>query len=394
MEGEKNGVPVEVAMIYNSSYAENLHSYVNNINTHEGGTHLAGFRRGLTSSLKKFADASGMLDKLKFDIAGDDFREGLTAIISVKVSEPQFEGQTKTKLGNREVTSAVSQAVSEMIEIHMEENPNDAKTIIEKVILAAQARHAAKKAREMVQRKTVMSIGGLPGKLSDCSNQDPAECEVFLVEGDSAGGTAKQGRDRAFQAILPLRGKILNVEKAMSHKVFENEEIKNIFTALGVTIGTEEDSKALNLSKLRYHKIVIMCDADVDGSHIATLILTFFFRYMKELIEAGHIYIATPPLYLIKKGQKKRYAWNEDEREAIANEFKGSVSVQRYKGLGEMNAEQLWDTTMNPEFRTLRQVAIDNGVEADRIFSMLMGDDVPPRREFIEKNAKYANIDV
>ena len=393
MEGEKNGVPVEVAMIYNSSYAENLHSYVNNINTHEGGTHLAGFRRGLTSSLKKFADASGMLDKLKFDIAGDDFREGLTAIISVKVSEPQFEGQTKTKLGNREVTSAVSQAVSEMIEIHMEENPNDAKTIIEKVILAAQARHAAKKAREMVQRKTVMSIGGLPGKLSDCSNQDPAECEVFLVEGDSAGGTAKQGRDRAFQAILPLRGKILNVEKAMSHKVFENEEIKNIFTALGVTIGTEEDSKALNLSKLRYHKIVIMCDADVDGSHIATLILTFFFRYMKELIEAGHIYIATPPLYLIKKGQKKRYAWNEDEREAIANEFKGSVSVQRYKGLGEMNAEQLWDTTMNPEFRTLRQVAIDNGVEADRIFSMLMGDDVPPRREFIEKNAKYANID-
>ena len=394
MEGEKNGVPVEVAMIYNSSYAENLHSYVNNINTHEGGTHLAGFRRGLTSSLKKFADASGMLDKLKFDIAGEDFREGLTAIISVKVSEPQFEGQTKTKLGNREVTSAVSQAVSEMIEIHMEENPNDAKTIIEKVILAAQARHAAKKAREMVQRKTVMSIGGLPGKLSDCSNQDPAECEVFLVEGDSAGGTAKQGRDRAFQAILPLRGKILNVEKAMSHKVFENEEIKNIFTALGVTIGTEEDSKALNLSKLRYHKIVIMCDADVDGSHIATLILTFFFRYMKELIEAGHIYIATPPLYLIKKGQKKRYAWNEDEREAIANEFKGSVSVQRYKGLGEMNAEQLWDTTMNPEFRTLRQVAIDNGVEADRIFSMLMGDDVPPRREFIEKNAKYANIDV
>lgn len=394
MEGEKNGVPVEVAMIYNNSYAENLHSYVNNINTHEGGTHLAGFRRGLTSSLKKFADASGMLDKLKFDIAGDDFREGLTAIISVKVAEPQFEGQTKTKLGNREVTSAVSQAVSEMIEIHMEENPNDAKTIIEKVILAAQARHAAKKAREMVQRKTVMSIGGLPGKLSDCANQDPAECEVFLVEGDSAGGTAKQGRDRAFQAILPLRGKILNVEKAMSHKVFENEEIKNIFTALGVTIGTEEDSKALNLSKLRYHKIVIMCDADVDGSHIATLILTFFFRYMKELIEAGHIYIATPPLYLIKKGQKKRYAWNEDEREAIANEFKGSVSVQRYKGLGEMNAEQLWDTTMNPEFRTLRQVAIDNGVEADRIFSMLMGDDVPPRREFIEKNAKYANIDV
>ena len=394
MEGEKNGVPVEVAMIYNSSYAENLHSYVNNINTHEGGTHLAGFRRGLTSSLKKFADASGMLDKLKFDIAGDDFREGLTAIISVKVSEPQFEGQTKTKLGNREVTSAVSQAVSEMIEIYMEENPNDAKIIVEKVILAAQARHAAKKAREMVQRKTVMSIGGLPGKLSDCSNQDPADCEVFLVEGDSAGGTAKQGRDRAFQAILPLRGKILNVEKAMSHKVFENEEIKNIFTALGVTIGTEEDSKELNLSKLRYHKVVIMCDADVDGSHISTLILTFFFRYMKELIEQGHIYIATPPLYLVKKGKKKRYAWNDEERDEFANQYNGGVSIQRYKGLGEMNAEQLWDTTMNPEFRTLRQVVIDNGVEADRIFSMLMGDEVPPRREFIEKNAKYANIDV
>ena len=394
MEGEKNGVPVEVAMIYNSSYAENLHSYVNNINTHEGGTHLAGFRRGLTSSLKKFADASGMLDKLKFDIAGDDFREGLTAIISVKVSEPQFEGQTKTKLGNREVTSAVSQAVSEMIEIHMEENPNDAKTIIEKVILAAQARHAAKKAREMVQRKTVMSIGGLPGKLSDCSNQDPAECEVFLVEGDSAGGTAKQGRDRAFQAILPLRGKILNVEKAMSHKVFENEEIKNIFTALGVTIGTEEDSKALNLSKLRYHKIVIMCDADVDGSHISTLILTFFFRYMKELVEKGYVYIATPPLYLVKKGQKKRYAWSDKERDEIADSYNGGVSIQRYKGLGEMNAEQLWDTTMNPEFRTLRQVSIENGTEADRIFSMLMGDEVPPRREFIEKNAIYANIDI
>ena len=392
-EGEKNGIPVEVAMIYNTSYAENLHSYVNNINTHEGGTHLTGFRRGLTHTLKKYADESGMLEKLKFDIAGDDFREGLTAIISVKVAEPQFEGQTKTKLGNREVSSSVSQAVSEMLTDYLEEHPDDAKTIVQKVILAAQARHAAQKAREMVQRKTVMSIGGLPGKLSDCSEQDPAKCEVFLVEGDSAGGTAKQGRDRAFQAILPLRGKILNVEKAMQHKVFENEEIKNIFTALGVTIGTEEDSKALNLSKLRYHKIVIMCDADIDGSHIATLILTFFFRYMKELIESGHVYIATPPLYLVKKGQKKQYAWNHKERDTIAEQFGGSVSVQRYKGLGEMNATQLWDTTMNPEFRTLRQVQIDNGTEADRIFSMLMGDDVPPRREFIEKNAIYANID-
>ena len=393
MEGEKNEIPVEVAMIYNDSYNENLHSYVNNINTHEGGTHLSGFRRGLTTTLKKYADASGMLDKLKFEISGDDFREGLTAIVSVKVAEPQFEGQTKTKLGNREVTSAVSQAVSEMLEAYLEENPNDAKTIVQKVILAAQARHAAKKAREMVQRKTVMSGGGLPGKLSDCSEQDPEQCEVFLVEGDSAGGTAKQGRDRNFQAILPLRGKILNVEKAMQHKVFENEEIRNIYTALGVTIGTEEDSKALNLSKLRYHKIVIMCDADVDGSHIATLILTFFFRYMRELIEAGHIYIATPPLYLIKKGSKKRYAWNEKERDEITNEYAGGVAVQRYKGLGEMNAEQLWDTTMNPEFRTLRKVTIDNGGEADRIFSMLMGDEVPPRREFIEKNAAYANID-
>jgi DNA gyrase subunit B len=334
-----------------------------------------------------------MLEKLKFDIAGDDFREGLTAIISVKVAEPQFEGQTKTKLGNREVSASVSQAVSEMLTDYLEEHPEDAKIIVQKVILAAQARHAAQKAREMVQRKTVMSIGGLPGKLSDCSEQDPAKCEVFLVEGDSAGGTAKQGRDRAFQAILPLRGKILNVEKAMQHKVFENEEIKNIFTALGVTIGTEEDSKALNLSKLRYHKIVIMCDADIDGSHIATLILTFFFRYMKELIESGHVYIATPPLYLVKRGQKKKYAWNDKERDSIVEQFGGSSSVQRYKGLGEMNASQLWDTTMNPEFRTLRQVQIDNGTEADRIFSMLMGDDVPPRREFIEKNAIYANID-
>ena len=394
MEGEKNDIPVEVAMIYNTSFNENLHSYVNNINTHEGGTHLAGFRRGLTTTLKKYADASGMLDKLKFEIAGDDFREGLTAIISVKVGEPQFEGQTKTKLGNREVTSAVSQAVSEMLENYLEENPSDAKTIVEKVILAAQARHAAKKAREMVQRKTVMSIGGLPGKLSDCSEQDPEKCEVYLVEGDSAGGTAKQGRDRAFQAILPLRGKILNVEKAMRHRVFDNEEIKNIYTALGVTIGTEEDSKALNLSKLRYHKVVIMCDADVDGSHIETLILTFFFRYMKELIENGHIYIATPPLYLVKKGQKKQYAWNDKERDAIADSYSGGVQIQRYKGLGEMNAEQLWDTTMNPEFRTLRQVNIDNSSEADRIFSMLMGDEVPPRREFIEKNAVYANVDI
>jgi len=393
-EGEKNGVPVEVAMVYNTSYAENLHSYVNNINTHEGGTHLAGFRRGLTMTLKKYADSSGMTDKLKFEIAGDDFREGLTAIISVKVAEPQFEGQTKTKLGNREVSASVSQAVSEMLTDYLEEHPDDAKIIVQKVILAAQARHAAQKAREMVQRKSVMSIGGLPGKLSDCSEQDPAKCEVFLVEGDSAGGTAKQGRDRAFQAILPLRGKILNVEKAMTHKVFENEEIRNIFTALGVTIGTEEDSKALNLSKLRYYKIVIMCDADIDGSHIATLILTFFFRYMKELIEAGHIYIATPPLYLVKKGNKKQYAWSDKERDGIIESFGGNASVQRYKGLGEMNAEQLWDTTMNPEFRTLRQVNIDNGSEADRIFSMLMGDEVPPRREFIEKNAIYANIDV
>ncbi len=394
MEGEKKNIPVEVAMIYNTSFSENLHSYVNNINTHEGGTHLAGFRRGLTSTLKKYADSSGMLDKLKFEIAGDDFREGLTAIISVKVAEPQFEGQTKTKLGNREVNSAVSQAVSEMLENYLEENPNDAKIIVDKVILAAQARHAARKAREMVQRKTVMSGGGLPGKLSDCSEQDPELCEVFLVEGDSAGGTAKQGRDRNFQAILPLRGKILNVEKAMQHKVFENQEIINIYTALGVTIGTEEDSKALNLEKLRYHKIVIMCDADVDGSHIATLILTFFFRYMKELIENGNIYIATPPLYLVKKGAKKQYAWDDNERDKLMEEFGQGSTIQRYKGLGEMNAIQLWETTMNPEFRTFRKVTIDNAVEADRVFSMLMGDEVPPRREFIEKNATYANIDV
>ena len=393
MEGEKNGIPVEVAMIYNTGFSENLHSYVNNINTHEGGTHLSGFRRGLTSTLKKYADSSGMLDKLKFEISGDDFREGLTAIVSVKVAEPQFEGQTKTKLGNREVTSAVSQAVSEMLTDYLEEHPDDAKRIVEKVVIAATARHAAAKAREMVQRKNVMSGGGLPGKLSDCSSQDPAECEVYLVEGDSAGGTAKQGRDRNFQAILPLRGKILNVEKAMQHKVFENEEIRNIYTALGVTVGTEEDAKALNLAKLRYHKVIIMCDADVDGSHIETLILTFFFRYMRELIEQGYVYIATPPLYLVKKGSKKQYAWNDKQRDQLIAEMGQGAGVQRYKGLGEMNAEQLWDTTMNPEYRTLRQVTIDNATEADRIFSMLMGDEVPPRREFIEKNAVYANID-
>ncbi len=393
MESDKGDIPVEVALIYNSSYSENIFSYVNNINTHEGGTHLSGFRRGLTNTLKKYADSSGLLDKLKFEISGDDFREGLTAIIAVKVAEPQFEGQTKTKLGNREVVAPVSQAVSEMLETYLEEHPNDAKTIVQKVILAAQARHAAKKAREMVQRKTVMGGGGLPGKLSDCSETDPAKCEVFLVEGDSAGGTAKQGRDRTFQAIMPLRGKILNVEKAMHHKVFENEEIRNIFTALGVTIGTEEDSKALNLEKLRYHKVVIMCDADVDGSHIATLILTFFFRFMRELIENGHVYIATPPLYMLKKGNRKEYAWNDEQRDMISQQMGSGVSIQRYKGLGEMNAEQLWETTMNPENRTLRKVSIENLAEADRIFSMLMGDDVPPRREFIEKNAIYAKID-
>jgi DNA gyrase subunit B len=393
IEGEKSGIPVEIAMVYNTGFSENLHSYVNNINTHEGGTHLAGFRRGLTHTLKKYADASGLLDKLKFEISGDDFREGLTAIISVKVAEPQFEGQTKTKLGNRDVSAAVSQAVSEMLTDYLEEHPDDARRIVEKVIIAATARHAAAKARELVQRKNVMSGGGLPGKLSDCSEQDPVLCEVFLVEGDSAGGTAKQGRDRNFQAILPLRGKILNVEKAMQHKVFENEEIRNIYTALGVTVGTEEDTKALNIEKLRYHKVIIMCDADVDGSHIETLILTFFFRYMRELIEHGHIYIATPPLYLVKKGSKKNYAWNDKERDVLLTEYGQGAAVQRYKGLGEMNAEQLWDTTMNPEFRTLRRVTIDNATETDRIFAMLMGDEVPPRREFIEKNAVYANID-
>jgi DNA gyrase subunit B len=394
---EKNGVPVEIALQYNTSFSENIHSYVNNINTIEGGTHLTGFRRGLTRTLKNYADQSGMLSKLKFDISGDDFREGLTAVVSVKVQEPQFEGQTKTKLGNSEVSLAVDQAVSDMLKNYLEENPKDAKTIVNKVILAAQARHAARKAREMVQRKSALSGGGLPGKLSDCSEKDPSKCEVFLVEGDSAGGTAKQGRDRKTQAILPLRGKILNVEKAMVHKIFENEEIKNIFTALGVTIGTEEDSKALNIEKLRYHKIVIMTDADVDGSHIATLIMTFLFRYMLELIQNGHLYLATPPLYLIKKGKKEAYAWNEKQRVQIINEWvdgnESAVHIQRYKGLGEMNAEQLWETTMNPEQRTLQQVTIENAAEADHIFSMLMGDDVPPRRKFIEDHATYANID-
>jgi DNA gyrase subunit B len=399
IEGEKNGIPVEIAMQYNTSFSENLHSYVNNINTREGGTHLAGFRSGLTRTLKKYADESGMLSKLKFDIAGDDFREGMTAVISVKVMEPQFEGQTKTKLGNPEVRGAVDQAVGEMLSNYLEENPKEARMIVDKVILAATARHAARKAREMVQRKNVMSGSGLPGKLADCSDKDPANCEIFLVEGDSAGGTAKQGRDRKFQAIMPLRGKILNVEKAMQHKIFENEEIKNIYTALGVRVGTEEDSKALNIEKLRYHKVVIMCDADVDGSHIATLILTFFFRYMKDLIELGYIYIAAPPLYLVKKGSQQRYAWNDDERDRSIEELKGSgkdssVGVQRYKGLGEMNAEQLWETTMNPEDRMLRKVTIDNAADADYTFSMLMGDEVPPRRAFIEKNAKYAKIDV
>ena len=398
MDGEKDDIPVEVAMHYNTSYTENLHSYVNNINTHEGGTHLAGFRRALTRTLKKYADESGLLTKEKIEVQGDDFREGLTAIISVKVMEPQFEGQTKTKLGNKEVSGAVDKAVGEMLTNYLEENPNEAKMIVQKVILAARARQAARKAREMVQRKTVMVGGGLPGKLADCSSRDPFETEIYLVEGDSAGGTAKQGRDRMFQAILPLRGKILNVEKAMQHKVFENEEIKSMYTALGVSVGTEEDSKALNIDKLRYHKVVIMTDADVDGSHIATLILTFFFRYMKELIENGYVYIATPPLYLVKKGQKSGYAWDDEQRDKLVFDLSGGtdkgVAIQRYKGLGEMNAEQLWDTTMDPANRILRQITIDNATEADRVFSMLMGDEVPPRRAFIEKNAKYANIDV
>ena len=398
MESEKSGIPVEVAMHYNDSFTENVQSYVNNINTIEGGTHLAGFRRALTRTLKTYAEKSGMLSKLKFEINGDDFREGLTAVISVKVAEPQFEGQTKTKLGNSEVAGAVDQAVNEMLTYYLEEHPREAKTIVNKVILAATARHAARKARELVQRTSVLTNTGLPGKLAACSEKDPGRCEIFLVEGDSAGGTAKQGRDRSFQAILPLRGKILNVEKAMPHRIFENEEIKTMFTALGVSVGTIEDSKALNLDRLRYHKVIIMTDADVDGSHIATLLLTFFFRYMRELIDMGYVYIATPPLYLIRKGKDERYAWNEDERKAIVAEFAGEgketgIHLQRYKGLGEMNAEQLWVTTMNPELRMLRQVDIENAAEANRTFSMLMGDEVPPRREFIERNAKYAKID-
>src|SRR5574344_2128430 len=397
LETDKTGVPIEIAMQYNTGFTENVHSYVNNINTIEGGTHLTGFKRGLTTTLKNFADKNGMLAKLKFDIDPTDFREGLTAVISVKVAEPQFEGQTKTKLGNNEVMAAVSQATSSALENYLEENPKDAKSIIDKVILAATARHAARKARELVQRKTVMSGSGLPGKLADCSDRDPSKCELFLVEGDSAGGTAKTGRDRTFQAILPLRGKILNVEKAMEHRVLESESIRNIYTALGVTIGTEDDSTALNMSKLRYHKVILMTDADVDGSHITTLILTFFFRHMVDLIKEGYVYIATPPLYRVKKGKDEIYCWMEEERKSATLELgKGTdknVAVQRYKGLGEMNAEQLKDTTMDPSTRLLRQVTIDNAAEADRVFSMLMGDDVPPRREFIEANAKYANID-
>ncbi|MBN2667086.1 MAG: DNA topoisomerase (ATP-hydrolyzing) subunit B [Bacteroidales bacterium] len=395
---DKTEIPVEIALQYNNSFSENVHSYVNNINTIEGGTHLAGFKRGLTRTLKKYADDSGATAKLKFDINGDDFREGLTAIISVKVAEPQFEGQTKTKLGNTEVMGAVDVAVSTMLSNYLEENPKDARSIVQKVILAATARHAARKARELVQRKTVLSGSGLPGKLADCADRDPEKCELFLVEGDSAGGTAKQGRDRRFQAILPLRGKILNVEKAMEHRIYESEEIKNIFTALGVSIGTDEDSKALNIAGLRYHKVICMTDADVDGSHIDTLIMTFFFRYMQDLIKGGYLYIAMPPLYLVKKGKNERYCWTEEEREAAVREFgqgkESTVNIQRYKGLGEMNAEQLWSTTMNPESRMMKQVTIDSAAEADRIFSMLMGDEVPPRREFIEAHAKYARIDV
>jgi DNA gyrase subunit B len=398
ISSDKTDIPVEIALQYNTSFSENVHSYVNNINTIEGGTHLAGFRRGLTRTLKKYAEDSGATTKLKFDINGDDFREGLTAIISVKVAEPQFEGQTKTKLGNSEVIGAVDQAVSGMLTNYLEENPKDARLIVQKVILAATARHAARKARELVQRKNVLSGSGLPGKLADCADRDPSKCEIYLVEGDSAGGTAKQGRDRSFQAILPLRGKILNVEKAMQHRIYESEEIKNIFTALGVNIGTEDDSKALNVSGLRYHKVIIMTDADIDGSHITTLIMTFFFRYMQDLIKGGNIYIATPPLYLIKKGKTERYCWTEEERLAAVTEMgqgkDSSVNIQRYKGLGEMNAEQLWSTTMNPETRTLRQVTIESAAEADHIFSMLMGDEVPPRREFIETHARYAKIDV
>ncbi len=399
VEGIKQGIPVELAMQYNDTYAENVHSYVNNINTIEGGTHVAGFRRGLTRTLKAYAEKSGLLKNMKIEITGDDFREGLTAVISVKVAEPQFEGQTKTKLGNNEVMGAVDVAVGEILGNYLEENPREAKMIVNKVILAATARAAARKAREMVQRKSIMGGSGLPGKLADCANNDPAACELYLVEGDSAGGTAKQGRDRNFQAILPLKGKILNVEKAMEHKIYENDEIKNMFTAMGVSIGTEEDNKALNMVKLRYHRIIIMTDADIDGSHITTLILTFFFRYMKELIEMGYVYIAAPPLYLVKKGKDQIYAWNDEQRDTAVQQLKGAgkedgVHVQRYKGLGEMNAEQLWETTLNPETRTLRQVTIENAVECDHIFSMLMGDEVAPRREFIEKNAKYARIDI
>ncbi|HRK55666.1 MAG TPA: DNA topoisomerase (ATP-hydrolyzing) subunit B [Cyclobacteriaceae bacterium] len=399
IESEKGDIPIQVAMSYNTSFSENLVSYVNNINTHEGGTHVAGFRRALTRTLKSYADKSGLLERAKVEISGDDFREGLTAIISVKVQEPQFEGQTKTKLGNSEVMGAVDQAVGEMLQVFLEENPREAKQIVNKVILAAQARLAARKAREMVQRKNVLSGTGLPGKLADCSSTDPAICELYLVEGDSAGGSAKQGRDRNFQAILPLRGKILNVEKAQEHRIYENEEIKNMITALGVTFGTEDDAKALNLKKLRYHKIIIMTDADVDGSHIRTLILTFFFRYMRELIEKGHVYIALPPLYLLKKGKEERYCWNEEEREAFVKEMavegkEDSVNVQRYKGLGEMNPEQLWSTTMDPARRALKIVNIESGAEADHLFSMLMGDEVAPRRDFIEKNAKYARVDI
>jgi DNA gyrase subunit B len=399
IEGQRDNIMVEVAMQYNSSYNENIHSYVNNINTIEGGAHVAGFRKALTRVLKNYGEKNKMFEKLKFDISGDDFREGLTCVISVKVPEPQFEGQTKTKLGNTEVTGVVETCVGEALTNYLEEHPREARQLIDKVVLAASARHAARKARELVQRKNVLNGTGLPGKLADCSDNNPEVCELFLVEGDSAGGTAKQGRDRNFQAILPLRGKILNVEKAMEYKIYENEEIKSIFTALGVHIGTKEDNKALNIEKLRYHKIIIMCDADVDGSHITTLILTFFFRYMKELIERGHVYIATPPLYLVKKGKEQKYCWNDQQRdEAVRELAKGgkedTVHVQRYKGLGEMNAEQLWETTMNPATRTLRQVTIESAAEADRIFSMLMGEDVPPRREFIEKHAKYAKLDV
>jgi DNA gyrase subunit B len=398
MEGEKDGVPVEVSLTYNTSYSENVSSFVNNINTHEGGTHVSGFRMALTRTLKSYADKSGILAKEKIEISGDDFREGLTAVISVKVQEPQFEGQTKTKLGNSEVTSAVSGCVQEMLENYLEENPKEARIIVDKVLLAAKARIAARKAREMVQRKNILTGGGLPGKLADCANSDPEQCEIYLVEGDSAGGSAKQGRDRSFQAILPLRGKILNVEKAQEYRIYENEEIKNILTALGVRIGREGDERALNIEKLRYHKVIIMTDADIDGSHIRTLILTFFYRFMKELIDLGYVYIAQPPFYLVKKGAKSEYCWTEEQRTAAIQRLGGgreeSVSVQRYKGLGEMNPEQLWETTMNPENRTLKQVTIESATEADLLFSMLMGDEVPPRRDFIEKNAKYAKVDV